>query len=216
MTDVLKKQAAEAALEFIEDNCILGIGSGSTIKVFIEVLKKIKHRIDACIPSSKETEKYLRTFGFPVIDLNTTSYLQLYIDSADEVNEKREMIKGGGGALTREKVIATVADHFICIVDNSKVVEHLGHFPIAVEVLPLARSYVARELVKLGGNPVYRDGFIADNGNIILDVYNLHPNDPLNLEKTIKLITGVIDNGIFSARTADKVIVAAPVNTFIF
>ncbi|STX27629.1 ribose 5-phosphate isomerase A [Legionella beliardensis] len=204
----LKQKAAYAALEYIDDNIVLGVGTGSTVNYFIDELAKIKQRIDACVASSKATETRLKAIGLPVIDLNVAGELPLYIDGADEVTKARESIKGGGGALTREKVLATAADQFICIVDESKVVTHLGNFPVAVEVLPLARSFVAREIVKLGGDPVYREGFITDNGNIILDVYNLNISQPLALEKTIKLIPGVVENGLFAQRLADRVIVS--------
>ncbi|MDP1603486.1 MAG: ribose-5-phosphate isomerase RpiA [Legionella sp.] len=205
----LKQQAAKAALAYVEDNMIVGVGTGSTVNYFIDALATIKHRIDACVASSKATEARLRALGIPVIDLNAAGDLPIYIDGADEVNHRHEMIKGGGGALTREKIIATVARQFICIVDESKVVKHLGAFPVAVEVLPLARSYVARELVKLGGDPAYREGFITDNGNIILDVYNLEIMAPISLEEKIKAISGVVESGLFGKRLADNVLVAS-------
>lgn len=204
----LKQQAATAALAYLEDEMIVGVGTGSTVNCFIEQLALIKHRIDACVASSKATEARLRAAGIPVIDLNAAGELAIYIDGADEVNQRREMIKGGGGALTREKIIASVAKQFICIVDESKVVNRLGAFPLAVEVMPIARSFVARELVKLGGDPAYREGFTTDNGNIILDVYNLDIITATTLEDAIKLIPGVVDSGLFGRRLADKVIVA--------
>ncbi len=202
----LKAQAAQAALDFIEDNMIIGVGTGSTVSYFIQALERVKHRIEACIASSNATEAQLRGLGIPVIDLNTTSELPIYIDSADEITLDKQMIKGGGGALTREKIIATVAQKFICIVDETKVVEQLGGFSIAVEVLPIARSFVAREIVKLGGSPVYRENYLTDNGNIILDIVDL----PIyfGLEDTLNQIPGVIENGIFSKRKADVIIVA--------
>jgi ribose 5-phosphate isomerase A len=205
----LKREAAKAALAYVDDNMIVGVGTGSTVNYFIDELATIKHRIDACVASSKATEARLRVLGIPVIDLNVAGELPLYIDSADEVNHRHEMIKGGGGALTREKIIATVAKQFICIVDESKVVKHLGEFPLAVEVLPLARSYVARELVKLNGDPAYREGFVTDNGNIILDVYNLEITSAISLEERIKIIPGVVDSGLFAKRLADKILVAS-------
>ena len=168
----------------------------------------MKHRIDACVASSKATEQLLRELGIPVIDLNVASHVPIYIDGADEVNSRREMIKGGGGALTREKIIATVAEKFICIVDHTKLVQHLGQFPIAVEVIPIARSFVARELVKLGGDPEYREGFITDNGNIILDVYNLNIDSAIAKEDAINMIPGVVGNGLFAKRLADQVLIA--------
>lgn len=203
----LKEKAAKAAVEYVEDNIVVGVGTGSTVNYFIKELAKIKHRIDACVASSKATEMRLREAGIAIIDLNVAGDLPIYIDGADEVNSRREMIKGGGGALTREKIIATVAQKFICIVDQAKVVNHLGGFPIAVEVLPLARSFVARELVKLGGDPEYREGFISDNGNIILDVYNLDLTASKALEDAINIIPGVLENGLFAKRLADQVLV---------
>ncbi len=206
MTD-LKIKAAKAALDFIDDDMVVGVGTGSTVNYFIEELKSIKHRIDGCVASSKATETLLRDAGIPVLDLNAVNDLALYIDGADEVNKHGEMVKGGGGALTREKIIANVARQFICIVDESKVVNRLGEFPVAVEVIPMARSFVARQLVRLGGDPEYREGFVTDNGNIILDVFNLTINTPISLEDSINTIPGVVDNGIFANRTADKVLV---------
>ena len=205
----LKIKAAQAAMAYIEDDMVIGVGTGSTVNFFIKELAAIKHRIDACVASSKATEALLREAGIPVIDLNSVNDLPVYIDGADEVNELGEMIKGGGGALTREKIVANVAKQFICIVDASKMVPQLGTFPVAVEVIPMARSFVARQLVKLGGDPEYREGFVTDNGNIILDVYNLPLNTPQTLEDRIKVITGVVDNGLFAHRLADKILVAS-------
>lgn len=204
----LKIMAAQAALRYVEDDMIIGVGTGSTVNFFIEELEKIKHRIDACVSSSKATEALLRAKGIPVVDLNSVADLPIYIDGADEVTEHGDMIKGGGGALTREKIVASVAKQFICIVDESKLVKHLGAFPIAVEVIPMARSYVARQLVKLGGDPEYREGFVTDNGNIILDLYHLEINSPMALEDSINTIPGVVENGLFAKRTANKVLVA--------
>ena len=205
----LKEKVAKAALAYIEDNMIVGVGTGSTVNYFIKELAVIKHRIDACVASSKATERLLREMGISVIDLNVAGDLPIYIDGADEVTSRREMIKGGGGALTREKIIATVAQRFICIVDDKKLVHQLGGFPIAVEVLPLARSFVAREIVKLGGDPEYREGFVTDNGNIILDVFNLKMDEPIALEEAINGIPGVVENGLFAKRLADQVLVAS-------
>ena len=202
----LKEKVAKAALDYIDDNMIVGVGTGSTVNYFIKALATIKHRIDACVASSKATEQQLRALGLPVIDLNSAGELPIYIDGADEVTARHEMIKGGGGALTREKVMATAAKKFICIVDHTKVVKRLRDFPIAVEVIPMARSFVARELVKLGGSPEYREGFVTDNGNIILDVFNLDLTHPL--EEAINLIPGVLENGLFLKRLADVVLVA--------
>lgn len=204
----LKAKAAKAALEFVDDNMIIGVGTGSTVNYFIDELAGIKHRIDACVASSKATADRLRQLGVPVIDLNVTSDVAIYIDGADEVNHEREMIKGGGGALTGEKIIASVARQFICIVDESKIKNRLGSYPVAVEVIPMARSFAARELVKLGGDPVYRDGFMTDYGNIILDVYDLNLDDRVSMEKRINTIPGVVENGLFTIRRADCVLVA--------
>ncbi|HHT0593515.1 TPA: ribose-5-phosphate isomerase RpiA [Legionella anisa] len=205
----LKIKAAKAALQYIEDDMVVGVGTGSTVNFFIKELAAIKHRIDACVSSSKATEALLRQEGIPVIDLNSVQDLPIYIDGADEVTEHGEMIKGGGGAHTREKIVAQVAEKFICIVDDSKLVNHLGNFPVAVEVIPLARSMVARKLVQLGGDPEYREGFITDNGNIILDVFNLTINEPMDMEDRINRITGVVENGIFGHRAADIILLAS-------
>lgn len=205
----LKIRAAKAAMAFIEDDMVIGVGTGSTVNFFIKELASIKHKIDACVASSKATESLLRASGIPVVDLNAVHDVPIYVDGADEVNVRGEMIKGGGGALTREKIVANVAKQFICIVDESKIVNHLGAFPVAVEVIPMARSFVARELVKLGGDPEYREGFVTDNGNIILDVFNFTITTPLALEDSINLIPGVVENGVFAHRLADKVLVAS-------
>lgn len=205
----LKIKAAKAAMAFIEEDMVVGLGTGSTVNYFIKELATIKHKIEACVASSKATEALLRAEGLPVVDLNAISDLPLYVDGADEVNPQRLMIKGGGGALTREKIVANVAKEFICIVDEAKQVSHLGAFPLAVEVIPMARSFVARQLVALGGDPEYRHGFITDNGNIILDVFNLTMNEPSQLEDAINLIPGVVDNGLFAHRLADKVVIAS-------
>lgn len=201
--DVLKKMAAEAAIEYIEMGTLLGVGTGSTVNYFIEALKPIKSKIEAAVPTSIETAERLKALSIPICDLNSISELPLCVDGADEINIHKQMIKGGGGALTREKIVAAVSKKFICIADQSKYVELLGQFPVAVEVIPMARSYVARELVKLGGTPVYRQGFITDNGNVILDVHNLHLLDPYKVEETINNMTGVVCNGIFARRKAD-------------
>lgn len=209
MRDELKRKVAQAALAYIQDDMVVGLGTGSTVNFFIEALVSVKHRIEACVASSKITEDLLRQAGIPVIDLNAVSELAIYVDGADEVNHRGEMIKGGGGALTREKIVANVAQQFLCIVDESKKVSHLGEFPIAVEVIPLARSFVARQLVKMGGNPEYREGFVTDNGNIILDVFHLSIKEPQALEDRINLIPGVVDNGLFAHRMADKILIAS-------
>ncbi len=204
----LKRKAAQAALDFIEDNMVIGVGTGSTVNYFIDELKAYRHRINACVASSEATEQLLRQAGIPVIDLNTVTELALYIDGADEVTQEGLMIKGGGGALTREKIVANVAQQFVCIVDEHKLQPALGQFPIAVEVIPMARSLVARQLVQLGGDPEYRMGFTTDNGNIILDVFNLALDDPQTLENTINQLPGVVENGIFAKRRADIILVA--------
>ncbi|ABQ54112.1 TPA: ribose-5-phosphate isomerase RpiA [Legionella pneumophila] len=205
----LKIKAAKAAIAYIEDDMVIGVGTGSTVNFFIKELAAIKHKIEACVASSKATEALLRAEGIPVIDLNSVQDLPIYVDGADEVNERGEMIKGGGGALTREKIVANVATQFICIVDESKVVKRLGEFPVAVEVIPMARSFVARQIVKLGGDPEYREGFVTDNGNIILDVFNLNFSTPMALEDSLNVIPGVVENGVFAKRLADKVLVAS-------
>ncbi|HEA4185783.1 TPA: ribose-5-phosphate isomerase RpiA [Legionella pneumophila] len=205
----LKIKAAKAAIAYIEDDMVIGVGTGSTVNFFIKELAAIKHKIEACVASSKATEALLRAEGIPVIDLNSVQDLPIYVDGADEVNERGEMIKGGGGALTREKIVANVATQFICIVDESKVVKRLGEFPVAVEVIPMARSFVARQIVKLGGDPDYREGFVTDNGNIILDVFNLSFSTPMALEDSLNVIPGVVENGVFAKRLADKVLVAS-------
>lgn len=202
-----KKRVAEAALEYIEPDAIIGVGSGSTVDYFINALKSVRQKIEAAVASSVATANKLKAISIPVVDLNAVNELPLYIDGADEVNSRKQMIKGGGGALTREKIIATVAKKFVCIVDESKLVDVLGEFPLPVEVIPMARSYVARQIVQLGGDPVYREGFVSDNGNIILDVYNLQILDPKSLETKIKSIVGVVDDGIFAHRSADVVLV---------
>lgn len=207
--DACKKAAAEAALAYIKDDMVIGVGTGTTVAYFIEALKKVKGRIEGAVASSIDTANKLKALSIPVVDLNSVRELPLYIDGADEINSAKQMIKGGGGALTREKIIATVAKKFICIADSEKAVDLLGDFPVAVEVLPMARSYVARQIVQLGGDPVYREGFVTDNGNIILDVYNLKLLDPVEIEKKIKSIVGVVESGIFAQRRADIVLLGS-------
>lgn len=201
--DVGKRAAALAAVKYVQDDMIIGIGTGSTVNYFIEALQSVKHRIEGAVASSVATANQLKALSIPLIDLNTVSEIPLYIDGADEINSAKQMIKGGGGALTREKIIATAAKKFICIADEAKYVEMLGVFPIAVEVLPLARSYAARQIVQLGGDPVYREGFVTDNGNLILDVFNLKLLDPKAIEEKLKNIVGVVESGIFAKRRAD-------------
>ncbi|CCQ09875.1 Ribose 5-phosphate isomerase A [Pseudoalteromonas luteoviolacea B = ATCC 29581] len=204
--DEMKKAAAWAALDYVTENSIVGVGTGSTVNHFIDALATIKDSIRGAISSSEASTTKLKTLGIEVFELNEVNSLDVYIDGADEINTKNEMIKGGGAALTREKIVAAVAKKFVCIVDNTKHVETLGQFPLPVEVIPMARSYVARELVKLGGDPVYRQGVVTDNGNVILDVHNLSITDAKSLETTINQIVGVVTNGLFAQRGADVVI----------
>ncbi len=199
----MKQAAAEAAINFIEDNSIVGVGTGSTANYFIDALAKIKHRIDGVVASSEATASRLKAYNIEVFDLNSVDRLSVYVDGADESNKVLHLIKGGGGALTREKIVAAVAEKFICIADETKLVSQLGHFPLPVEVIPMARSYVARQLVKLGGDPVYRQGFVTDNGNYILDVHNFKISEPVSMEKSINNIVGVVTNGLFASRHAD-------------
>lgn len=206
--NTLKRNAAHAALEYITPGMIIGIGSGSTVNYFIDALKPIKGKIEGAVASSVDTALKLKALSIPVMDLNSLHELEIYIDGADEINAAKQMIKGGGGALTREKIIAAVAKQFICIADVSKKVDILGTFPIAIEVIPMARSFVAREIVKLGGTPVYRQGFETDNGNVIIDVHNLKVMQPTQLEQQLNNITGVVSNGIFAMRPADTVLLA--------
>lgn len=212
----LKQCAAEAAIAYIQDaqdmqeSFTIGIGSGSTVHYFIDALTKIKLRINAAVASSKDTEARLKAIGIPVIDLNAADDVLLYVDGADEISPDLALIKGGGGALTREKILAAASKQFICIADVSKKVPRLGHaFPLPIEVIPMARSFVARELVKLGGDPEYRQGFITDNGNIILDVYHLNMQTPMHLEETLDHIPGVVTNGLFTKRLPDIVLIAS-------
>lgn len=207
---VLKQQVAAAAIKYIEEGITLGVGSGSTMHCFIEALKPVSSLIEAAVASSKDTEIRLKASGIPVIDLNAAGEVQLYIDGADEISPDLALIKGGGGALTREKILAAASKRFICIADESKKVRRLGaEFPLPVEVIPMARSYVARELVKLGGDPVYRQGFTTDNGNIILDVHNLSIQTPIHLEEIINNITGVVTNGLFAKRLPDLALISS-------
>ncbi|WP_300319169.1 ribose-5-phosphate isomerase RpiA [Idiomarina sp.] len=207
-TDSLKKAAAEAAMQYIENGTVVGVGTGSTVNFFIDELAKRKDDIEGAVSSSEESTKRLKAHGIEVFDLNSVADVPVYIDGADEINEHGQMIKGGGGALTREKIIAAVADKFVCVADDSKRVGRLGRFPLPVEVIPMARSYVARELVKLGGDPVWRQGFTTDNGNWILDVHNLDIMKPMELESDINNIVGVVTNGLFAQRGADVALIA--------
>lgn len=206
--ELLKKQAAEAAVAHVPNDCVVGVGSGSTVNYFIEALGAIKNKIEGAVASSVATANALKAQQIPVLDLNTTSDIPIYVDGADEANSHLQLIKGGGGALTREKIIAAAAKQFVCIVDESKLVPVLGHLPLPIEVIPMARSYVARQFIKLGGFPVYRENFVTDNGNVILDVHHLTILDPPKLEEELNNITGIVCNGIFARRKADTLIIA--------
>lgn len=203
-----KQLAAEAAMEYVVDDMVIGVGTGSTVNYFIEKLATVKHRIEAAVASSVATEELLKKHHIPIAGLNSVNELKVYIDGADEATKYLHLIKGGGGALTREKIIAAASTKFVCIIDDSKLVEMLGTFPLPVEVIPMAQSYVARKLVSLGGQPILRQGFTTDNGNIILDVHNLSISQPVDLEGEINQITGVVSNGLFARRPADVLIVA--------
>ena len=207
--DELKRQAAEAALEYLPDGGVLGIGTGSTVNHFIDLLADVKSRYEGAVSSSEASTERLKAIGMPVFDLNAVGELEIYVDGADESNHSLHLIKGGGGALTREKIIAAASKKFVCIADESTLVHVLGTFPLPVEVIPMARSYVARELVKLGGTPVWRENFITDNGNIILDVENLEIMEPVKLETEINQIAGVVTVGIFGHRPADVLILGS-------
>ena len=202
-SDDQKKRAAEAALAYVEDNAVLGVGTGSTVNYFIEALARIKHRIDGAVSSSEATTRRLKAAGIPVLDLNAAGPLPLYVDGADEANRRLHLVKGGGGALTREKIIAAASELFVCIADQSKLVEVLGAFPLPVEVIPMARSHVGRELLTRGGQPVLRENLVTDNGNLIIDVYNLRILEPAVLEAELNNIVGVVAVGLFALRPAD-------------
>lgn len=204
--DNQKQAAAIAALDYIPGECIVGVGTGSTVNFFIDALAGIRERIEGAVASSLATETRLRRHNIPVLDLNSVDEIPVYVDGADEVTRHKHMIKGGGGALTREKIVAAASRTFVCIVDEAKLVDRLGAFPLPVEVIPMARGYVARELVRLGGQPQPRENFTTDNGNIILDVHELKISDPCTLESEINQITGVVTNGLFAKRGADIVI----------
>lgn len=209
MSDELKKQAAEAAIQYVRNCRILGIGTGSTVNYFIDLLAPIKHQFEGAVSSSEASTKKLLALGIPVVDLNSVGTLDVYIDGADEINSNLQLIKGGGGALTREKIIAAASQSFICIADQSKLVPYLGKFPLPIEVIPMARSYVTRELTSLGGQPVWREDFITDNGNVILDVHQLDIMEPSKLERIINDIAGVVTCGLFAKRSADVVLLAS-------
>jgi ribose 5-phosphate isomerase A len=207
MSEAQKELAARAALNYVEEGMVVGIGTGSTVNYFIEGLADLHCKIAGAVSSSKASTEKLKACGIEVIDSNAAGDIPLYVDGADEVNKHRYLIKGGGGALTGEKIIASMAREFICIVDEKKVVGVLGEFPLPVEVLPMARSYVARQIVKMGGDPMIREGFTTDHGNLILDIYNLKILDPEKMEQELNQIPGVITNGIFAKRRADFILV---------
>ncbi len=212
--DDIKQAVAAAAVDYtlakIDEQSIVGIGTGSTANFFIDLLAAHKHKFAGTVASSTASAERLKALGIAVFDLNTVDEVILYVDGADEVNPRLELIKGGGAALTREKIVAAVAREFVCIADDSKWVEHLGVFPLPVEVIPMARSHVGRELVKLGGDPVYREGVVTDNGNIIIDVHHLHPmGSARELEERINNIVGVVTNGLFALRPADLLLLGS-------
>mgnify|MGYP003886477591 CR=1 FL=1 len=208
--DQMKKAAAEKALEYVKEDTIVGVGTGSTVNFFIEALGTMKNKIKGAVSSSEESTKRLKALGIDIYDLNEVSSIDGNVDGADEITEHMAMIKGGGAALTREKIVAAVSETFVCIADSSKQVPVLGKFPLPVEVIPMARSYVARELVKLGGDPVYRQGVVTDNGNVILDVHNMDIVNPKELETKINAIVGVVTNGLFAERGANVLILGTP------
>lgn len=206
----MKRAAAAAAIAHLPNGCVVGVGSGSTVNLFIAELGRIRHRLNGAVASSGETAKRLKALGIEVLDLNSVNELPVYVDGADEITRHLAMIKGGGGALTREKIVAAVARRFVCIADQSKLVDVLGGFPLPIEVIPMARSYVARELVKLGGSPTWREGFVTDNGNLILDVRNLSIPAPVELENELNQLAGVVTNGLFARRGADVLLLGTP------
>lgn len=206
--DELKRSAAEAALRYVDDEMVVGVGTGSTVNYFIEGLAAMAARIEGAVASSEASAERLRAHRIPVIELNDAGILPLYVDGADEFTSHRTLTKGGGGALTREKIVAAASERFVCIADAGKRVDWLGGFPLPVEVIPMARSFVARELMKLGGQPEWRSDFVTDNGNVILDVHNLEITQPLELERRINDIPGVVCNGIFALRPADEIVIA--------
>jgi len=208
--DEQKKQAAEAALDYVEAGAVVGVGTGSTANFFIDALARIKHRIEGSVASSEASAARLKGHGIPVFDLNAVDELPVYVDGADESNHYLQLIKGGGGALTREKIVAAASRKFICVADDSKLVDVLGKFPLPIEVIPMARSYVARELVKLGGRPLLREKFVTDNGNVILDVHGLQITDAGGLEAEINNFAGVVTNGLFARRPADVLLLGTP------
>ena len=204
-----KRKTAEAALEYIKGISIIGVGTGSTVNHFINYLADIKSEIEGTVSSSNGTTARLKELGIPVLDLNAVGDIDVYVDGADEINPQKQLVKGGGGALTREKIIAAASKRFVCIADESKAVDVLGAFPLPIEVIPMARSYVARQMVKLGGQPVWRENFITDNGNEIIDVHNMDIMEPIASEKSISAIPGVVTVGIFALHPADVILLGS-------
>lgn len=205
--DELKQQVAKSALEYIKNVPVIGVGTGSTVNFFIEMLADYTSTIEAAVSSSEDTSRRLKNVGIEVLNLNEVSNVEVYIDGADEFDPNKKLIKGGGGALTREKIIAGASDKFVCIVDSSKKVDVLGKFPLPIEVIPMSRSFVAREMVKMGGQPIWRENYITDNGCEIIDIHNLEIMEPMAMEKTINNIPGVVTVGLFALRDADVVLV---------
>ena len=208
--DDLKRAVAQAAIAYVPTDCIVGVGTGSTANCFIDELAKIKHKLRGAVASSEASAKRLQGHGIEVVSLNDAGTLPVYVDGADEITRHLHMLKGGGGALTREKIVAAASKKFICLCDASKLVDVLGKFPLPVEVIPMARSYIAREIVKLGGQPKLRDGFTTDNGNIILDVHGLQIMNPVELESILNELPGVVTNGLFARRGADVLLLGKP------
>ncbi|HLA74759.1 MAG TPA: ribose-5-phosphate isomerase RpiA [Gammaproteobacteria bacterium] len=208
--DEMKKAVAQAALDYVKAGALVGVGTGSTANYFIDALATVKHKVEGTVASSIATANRLKGHGIPVLELNDVVELDVYIDGADETNKFLHLIKGGGGALTREKIVAAASKQFICVADETKLVDILGKFPLPIEVIPMARSYVARQIVKLGGSPVLRENFITDNGNVILDVHNMQIMEPAKLEATLDHIPGVVTNGLFAMRPADVLLLGTP------
>jgi len=208
--DQKKQQAAVAALEFVGDGAVIGVGTGSTVNHFIDGLAGLRHRVAGAVSSSEASTRRLQQHGIPVLDLNATGELEVYVDGADEATRDLHLIKGGGGALTREKIVAAASRRFVCIVDDQKLVARLGRFPLPVEVIPMARAYVARQLARLGGEPAWREGVVTDNGNHLLDVHQLSITDPAGLEAEINQVAGVVTVGLFARRPADVLLVGTP------
>ncbi len=208
-SDEKKQQVAKVALEYVVEDTVIGVGTGSTANYFIEALATKKHLIEGAVASSNATATKLKANGIPVLELNSVDEISVYVDGADESNSYLHLIKGGGGALTREKIVAAVSKRFICIADDSKLVDVLGKFPLPIEVIPMARSYVARQLVKMGGKPIWREKFITDNGNFILDVHNLKIMEPVKLETQLNEIVGIVTNGLFARRPADVLLLGS-------